>query len=380
MNSWSMLSEFLTIIVFLSLLIVCSIALGKFRHRRLNLASRHMNLTLMESVSLGGNRLVTLVKVGRSVLVLGVTDHQVTVLKEISESDCEGQVTGQDRPAENSGNGVRAIGETFGSALRQACDRLSRKLGRKLPAILLALWYLFARSYACYAAPADIPLPSVNVNIEGLGGQGGLASALAILGLLTVLALAPAILVLTTSFTRTVVVFSFLRTGLGTQQTPPNQVLIGLALLITFFIMAPTWSKVYDVALKPYLDGEITWQDAVARASGPMKEFMLKQTREKDLALFVELGSGSGVTSPEQLTLLQVVPAFTISELKTAFEMGFLLLLPFMVIDMVVASTLMAMGMLMLPPVLISLPFKLLLFVLVDGWGLITKSIIASFR
>ncbi|HHW27721.1 MAG TPA: flagellar type III secretion system pore protein FliP [Firmicutes bacterium] len=198
--------------------------------------------------------------------------------------------------------------------------------------------------------------------------------------MLTVLTLAPAILILTTCFTRIVVVFSFLRSGLGTQQTPPNQVLVGIALLLTFFVMAPTWGVVNKVAIAPYIAGEIDLAGAIDRASGPIKEFMLKETRENDLALFVQMGSETPPESSEDLSLLQVVPAFAISELRTAFEMGFMLYLPFLVVDMVISSTLMSMGMLMLPPVLISLPFKILLFILVDGWGLITKSLIASFR
>ncbi len=167
---------------------------------------------------------------------------------------------------------------------------------------------------------------------------------------------------------------------MGTQQTPPNQVLIGLALLLTFFIMTPTWGQINEAAVTPYMSGEITAQELISLGQEPVKEFMLKQTRENDLALFIEMGQAEIPSTPEEMSLTQIVPAFAISELKTAFEMGFILFLPFLVIDMVVASTLMSMGMLMLPPVLISLPFKLLLFVLVDGWNLITKSLIGSFR
>ncbi|HOA71209.1 MAG TPA: flagellar type III secretion system pore protein FliP [Bacillota bacterium] len=245
----------------------------------------------------------------------------------------------------------------------------------------LLLGSLLAASVPGYAlaAPETI-IPNIDIRIDGETGQGGLLNAIGILAVLTVLSLAPAILILTTSFTRIVIVFSFLRTGLGTQQTPPNQVLIGLALLLTFFIMAPTWNQVNQVAIVPYMEGSISAYEALTLAQEPVKQFMLRQTRQKDLALFVELGGDGEVESPEELSLIQVVPAFAMSELKTAFEMGFILYLPFLVIDMVVASTLMSMGMLMLPPVLISLPFKLLLFVLVDGWGLVTRSLIGSFR
>jgi flagellar biosynthesis protein FliP len=206
------------------------------------------------------------------------------------------------------------------------------------------------------------------------------ASALSMLLLITVLSLAPAILVLMTSFTRIVIVLSFVRTSLGTQSMPPNQVLIGLALFMTMFIMAPTLSQLNEVALKPYLAGEITQTDALQKASVPMKDFMYKQTREKDLLLFMNYTKTKKPATYQDIPITVLVPAYAISELKTAFQMGFMIFIPFLVIDMVVASTLMAMGMMMLPPVMISLPFKILLFVLVDGWYLVVKSLLTSFN
>jgi flagellar biosynthetic protein FliP len=197
--------------------------------------------------------------------------------------------------------------------------------------------------------------------------------------LLTILSIAPSILVLMTSFTRIVIILSFVRTSLATQQMPPNQVLIGLALFLTFFIMAPVMSDVNDEALQPFMDGEISQEEAFDRAVEPMKEFMGKQTRQKDLALFMNYGGYEQPESIKDIPLTALVPAFAISELKTAFQIGFMIFVPFLVIDMVVASVLMAMGMLMLPPVMISLPFKILLFVLVDGWYLIVKSILLSY-
>ncbi|HHY93331.1 MAG TPA: flagellar type III secretion system pore protein FliP, partial [Firmicutes bacterium] len=205
------------------------------------------------------------------------------------------------------------------------------------------------------------------------------AVSLQILFLLTVLSLAPAILILTTSFTRIVVVLSFLRSGLATQQVPPNQVVIGLALFLTFFVMAPYWQETNQQALQPYLAGNITATEALNRGVQPIRTFMFKETREKDLALFVNLAGLARPRGPEDIPTHVLIPAFVISELKTAFELGFLIYLPFLVIDMVVASTLMSMGMLMLPPVMISLPFKLLLFVLVDGWHLVVQSLLQSF-
>jgi flagellar biosynthesis protein FliP len=197
--------------------------------------------------------------------------------------------------------------------------------------------------------------------------------------LLTVLSLAPSILVLMTCFTRIVVVLSFVRTALATQQMPPNQVIIGLSLFLTFFIMAPTFQEVNNDALTPLFNNEINLEEAYDKASIPFKEFMSTHTRQKDLALFLEYAQADRPESIQDIPLTALVPAFAISELKTAFQIGFMIFIPFLVIDMVVASVLMSMGMMMLPPVMISLPFKILLFVLVDGWYLVAKSLLQSF-
>lgn len=226
---------------------------------------------------------------------------------------------------------------------------------------------------------AQVAFPRLELGVDTARGPGDVALSLQILFLLTVLSLAPAILILLTSFTRIVIVLSFIRNALATNQMPPNQVLVGLALFLTFFTMAPTFSAVNQQALQPYLAGQMDEVQAIRAASGPLREFMLRFTREKDLDLFLRL-SQTEAPSPQDVPMSQLIPAFVISELKTAFQLGFLLYLPFIVIDMVVASTLMSMGMLMLPPVMISLPFKILLFVLVDGWHLITRSLLLSFR
>ncbi|WP_027084315.1 flagellar type III secretion system pore protein FliP [Cohnella panacarvi] len=218
----------------------------------------------------------------------------------------------------------------------------------------------------------------IDVNLGDGNGEVG-ASAISLLLLITVLSLAPAILVLMTSFTRIVIVLGFVRTSLGTQMMPPNQVLIGLALFMTLFIMAPTLSQVNEQALQPYLKGEITQTVALEKAADPMKAFMYKHTRPKDLLLFMDYTQAEKPATYKDIPITVLVPAYAISELKTAFQMGFMIFVPFLIIDMVVASTLMAMGMMMLPPVMISLPFKILLFVLVDGWYLIVKSLLASF-
>jgi len=227
---------------------------------------------------------------------------------------------------------------------------------------------------------AATPLPSVRLGIGTANTPQDVSLTLQIVFMLTVLSLAPAILMLTTSFTRIIIVLSFLRQALGTQQIPPNQVLLGLALFLTFFNMNPVFSKVNDEALQPYLKGQIKQELALEKALKPMREFMFRQTRQKDLALFVYLSKSTRPASPQDVPTLVLIPAFVLSELKTAFQMGFLIYIPFLIIDMVVASTLMSMGMLMLPPVTISLPFKILLFVLVDGWHLIVRSLMTSFH
>ncbi len=206
-----------------------------------------------------------------------------------------------------------------------------------------------------------------------------IATSVKLLLLLTVLSLAPGILILMTSFTRIIIVLSFVRTSLATQQMPPNQVLIGIALFLTFFIMAPILGEVYDEALQPLFDEEITLDEAYDRASAPMKDFMAEHTRQKDLALFMNYAQLEKPETVQEIPLTTLVPAFAISELKTAFQMGFMIFVPFLIIDMAVASVLMSMGMMMLPPVMISLPFKILLFVLVDGWYMITHSLLDSF-
>jgi flagellar biosynthetic protein FliP len=239
-------------------------------------------------------------------------------------------------------------------------------------AVVLALF-----SASVHAATV---LPSINIGVRAASSPQDVSLSLQILFLLTVLSLAPAILMLTTSFTRIAIVLSFLRQALGTQQIPPNQVLIGLALFLTFFNMNPVFTKINDTALQPYLKGEIKQAEALEKAVLPMREFMFRQTREKDLALFVFLSKGPRPKGPDDIATLVLIPAFVLSELKTAFQMGFIIYIPFLIIDMVVASTLMSMGMMMLPPVTISLPFKILLFIMIDGWHLIVRSLMTSFH
>ncbi|MDD5722899.1 MAG: flagellar type III secretion system pore protein FliP [Syntrophales bacterium] len=250
---------------------------------------------------------------------------------------------------------------------------------RKLCAcLLIVLGMVFLLSSPLWGKPFTVPTVSLSVG-DGTDDPGNVAIVIQLLFILTVLSLAPAILVMLTSFTRIVVVLSLLRHALGTQQIPSNQIIVGLSLFLTFFIMTPVWEKVNTQALQPYVNEEISAESALAVTSGALKGFMMKQVRQKDLALFVKISGNEKPDTADNITLPVLIPAFVISELKTAFQIGFMIYLPFLVLDMVVASVLLSMGMMMLPPIMISLPFKLLLFVLVDGWYLIVGSLVQSF-
>lgn len=229
------------------------------------------------------------------------------------------------------------------------------------------------------AAAAPIPIPTVSVGVNQISKPTEVSNVLQIFLLLTVISLAPGLLVMTTSFTRIVVVLSFLKTAMGTQQVPSNQIVIGLAMFLTFFIMTPVWQDINTQALKPYREAKITQEVAIERGLAPVRKFMLTQTREKDIALFISLSKLPRPKNASEIPTMTLIPAFMISELRTAFQIGFLIFIPFLVLDMVVSSVLMSMGMMMLPPVMISLPFKLLLFVLVDGWSLLLGSLVKSF-
>ena len=223
-------------------------------------------------------------------------------------------------------------------------------------------------------------IPSVNVDIGTADNPQQVSSTLQVMAVLTIATIAPAILLMTTSFVRIVVIIGFLRNAMATQNVPPTQVVIGLAMFITFYIMAPYWSVANEQGIQPYLNGQISQEEAIDNTLAPVREFMFRQTREADLALFVNLSDAERPETQDDVSTFVLVPAFMISELKTAFQIGFMIYVPFIVIDMIVATTLMSMGMMMLPPVMISLPFKILLFVMVDGWHLLINSIIVSFR
>ena len=250
--------------------------------------------------------------------------------------------------------------------------------------MMLRLFLLTGLVIACLpslgqSAPM-IPVPNLNIGIEPASKPQDVALSLQLLFILTILSLAPSIIIMMTAFTRIIVVLSFLRSALATQQMPPNQVVVGLALFLTFFTMSPYLDQIQKNAWQPYIAGTISQQNATTEALKPLREFMFKQTRENDIALFVNLMNGPRPASPEEVPTTVLIPAFVISELKTAFQIGFLIYIPFIVVDMVVASTLMSMGMMMVPPVMISLPFKILLFILVDGWHLVVRSLLLTFK
>ncbi|MBS1705880.1 MAG: flagellar type III secretion system pore protein FliP [Armatimonadetes bacterium] len=240
-----------------------------------------------------------------------------------------------------------------------------------------AIVFLLALAALAIPQTAPVAIPSVKIGLEGAKNQGELGSSLQILALLTVLSIAPAILILTTSFTRIVIILSLTRTALGTQSIPPNQVIIGLSLFLSLYVMSPTYTEINDTALKPYTAKQITFDQAVEKAQMPLRKFMLKNTYSKDLKLFVDLRKEKA--TPKDVSLITLIPAFILSELKTAFIVGFYIFIPFVIIDLVVASVLMSLGMMMMPPSVVSLPAKLLVFVLADGWSLIVSAIMAGY-
>lgn len=247
----------------------------------------------------------------------------------------------------------------------------------KIGAVAVALWLTVMMGYV---SAEPIPLPKLTFGVESAENPQDIAVSLQVLLLLTVLSLAPALLIMVTSFTRIVIVLAFIRNALGTQQIPPTQVLVGLALFLTLFVMTPVFAQVNNNAIQPYMAQKITYEQAYDRASEPIRQFMFKQTREKDLALFVHLAKIDRPRTQADVPTYVLIPSFAISELRSAFIIGFLIFIPFLIIDMVVASILMSMGMMMIPPIMISLPLKLLLFVLIDGWHLITRSLVMGFN
>ena len=279
------------------------------------------------------------------------------------------------RPAAAGAAALPTLRERIVGALPPPAKTRRRRLMRRL-----FIAFPFVLTLICVLWPAAAwAAPGINLNLDSSGNGNGVSTSLQLLVLLTVLSLAPSILIMMTSFTRIIIVLGFVRNALGTPSMPPNQVLVGISLFLTMFVMAPTFTAINDTAIQPLMDNKISEQTAIKRAEIPIREFMFAQVDQKDLAMFTDMsGEGRPKTRADVPTRV-LIPAFVLSELQTAFEIGFLILIPFLIIDMVIASTVMSMGMVMLPPVVISLPFKVLLFVLVDGWHLVSESLIRGF-
>ncbi len=324
------------------------------------IATRKGMIEMVHYQPFGPKKGVAVVKILKDYVALGVADENITLLGRLNPADVEESLKQMEEKKAEPQSGIRGL---FSGRFK----------GNSLGFFIMIGAALLVGPSISIAQPAAAATPAAP-------GFFGLSTPIELLFFLTVIAFLPAILVMTTCFTRIVIVLSFLRQALGTPQVPPTQVIIGLSLFITFFVMSPVFDNIYTNAYIPYSKKEIKAEDALSKASDPLKEFMLKQTREKDLALFLKMSKAERPAKPMDLPMRVVVPAFAIGELKRAFEIGFLVFLPFLVIDMVVASVLLSMGMMMLPPVMVSMPFKVLLFVLVDGWGLLIGSLIEGFR
>jgi flagellar biosynthetic protein FliP len=257
-------------------------------------------------------------------------------------------------------------------------------LNKKIIAGVLSVVCILVAASVSFAAPAPnlpaLPIPAINFAVGAADGPQDVVMTIQLIALITVLSMAPAILLMLTSFTRILVVLGFIRSAIGLQQTPPNQVISSLALFLTFFTMAPVWNVIYGEALTPYMQGDIPIQVTLERTINPVRQFMFKQTRERELSLMVRLSGTEQPSNQDEVATMVLIPAYILSELKTAFQMGIVIYIPFIVVDMIVASILMSMGMMMLPPSMISLPFKILLFVMADGWNLVVASLVSSFN
>ena len=253
-------------------------------------------------------------------------------------------------------------------------------MSKKFLAVVILLLLVFAIQTQAQQAQQTIPFPKINLDVGTAKDGGDVSVTLQILLMMTILSLAPSIVIMTTSYLSIIIVFHFLKSALGTQQMPPSQLLAGVALFLTFFVMAPTWNKVNDEALKPLMDNKLTTQQAYDKGIEPIRQFMFKNVRDEDLELFIGLSQQARPATRNDVATYILIPAFVLSELRAGFIMGFFLFIPFIMVDMIVSSILMSMGMMMMPPMMISLPFKILLFILVDGWNLIVSSLVRSFH
>ncbi len=365
--------------------------------RRYPVAGGKPRMKLVEQLPLGPKTTLSLVAFNGKHYLFAHQDNTIKLVKELDElADAEeiieqGMEQFTPRTAREFDKLLRSMASGAPGKLHKmkktiwasltAEGTLGRgKVGLKIALLMILLTLIIGAILMFGREAAAQPFPAIDLNVHPADSPAQVVDSVKLLVLLTLLTLAPAILVMLTSFTRIIIVLSLLRNALGVQAVPANQIIIGLALFLTVFIMAPTGKEINEQAIQPYLNNQIGQEEAQELGAQPLREFMLRQTREKDLELFINLAKIERPGTPDDVPLHIVVPSFVVSELKTAFEIGFLLFVPFLVIDMVVASILMSMGMFMLPPIMISLPFKLLLFVMVDGWYLVVKSLVESFR
>ena len=394
------------ILAFGGVVALIPIALALFKRLRQSAGNPQSSLQLVANLNLGPRERICIVRVGQQQIIVGVTAHTISALSG-AVSDCttgmDAQAAGQ--TASPAASPAAVPGMSKSGSFAKVLDAVRQQLhGRSSALIVVGLLGLMhapdslaqvaagtsqsARSAPATATaakstltqPASATDATLSVNSTPVTG-GGTNYSVPIQTLLvfTALSFLPAILLLMTSFTRIIIVLSLLRQAIGLQTTPPNQVLVGMALFLTFFVMGPTLDRVYAQAYKPYSEQKISFDQALESGSEPLRTFMLKQTRESDLSLFVRIAKADVDLTPATMPMRILIPAFVTSELKTAFQIGFLVFVPFLIIDLIVASVLMSMGMMMLSPVLIALPFKLMLFVLADGWNLLMSSMVASF-
>ena len=379
--------------VVLAIILLLLYGIKKLTRQRMGV-SGNRQIEVLENHHLGVKKSISLVRVPGKLLVLGICADRIRLLDTLADTPGsaldDGLVDTSDKAAIRQQMPASAP-TSFGSVLADRLKRIVRKGLNAAPVapgqrritriILFGLLTLILLGWVVPTgdAQAQTPAPLFSIGLDQAKDQGQVAVVMQLFLLMTVLSLAPSILIMLTSFTRIAIVFSLLRQAMGTNQLPPNQVVIGLALFLTFYVMAPVWQQVNQDALQPLITKQIDQQQALNKALGPIRTFMISQTREKDLALLVNIAKIARPANIGDVPTTVLIPAFIISELKTAFQIGFMLYVPFLIIDMVVASVLLSMGMMMLPPIMVSLPFKLMIFVLADGWHLIVGSLVKSF-
>ncbi len=400
MSGGTVIETLSSLAIVLAMILAFGAALARFGHRRGGAARR---LRVIESLALGGRQRVVLIDADGESLLLGVGEGRVTLVRRLAAPSGRVVAPAADPAIGAPRSGLAALTPVAvdGIAASARCSddassprphslRAILQRGRALPRSRALRWFGIALAGVLLVGTATVAGAETKdatrvggelaAQIDALTRPDRIASTLEIVALLTAVSIAPSILLMATCFTRILIVFAFLRQAVGVPQLPPNQVLAALAFFTTLFVMAPVGARIQTDALDPYLARELEPREAASRAVTPVREFLLTHTRDKDLALFVGMAGAEAPETPEQVSLPTLLPAFMISELRTAFEIGFMIYLPFLVIDIVIASLLISMGMIVLPPIVISLPFKLMLFVLLDGWNLVLASLVSGLR